>query len=50
MDLLSRAGISKFMGLDIESYLASYSSFISPILEDEIPIIDQNTPRLILDF
>ena len=50
MDLLSRAGISNFMGLDIESYLASYSSFISPILEDEIPLINQNTPRLVLDF
>ena len=50
MDLMSKVGLSNFMGLDIESYLASYSSFISPILEDEIPTIDQNTPRLILDF
>ena len=50
MELISSVGLSKFMGLDIESYLKSYSDYINPIFDDKIPKIDQNTPRLILDF
>ena len=50
MELISSVGLSQFMGLDIESYLKSYSDYINPILDDIIPKIDQNTPRLILDF
>ena len=50
MDLLSRVGVSKFMGLDIVSYLESYSEFINPIFGNKIPDINQKTPRIILDF
>ena len=50
MDLLSKAGISQFMGLDIDSYLEEYSNYISPIFDDEIPSIDGSTPRLLLGF
>ena len=50
MDLLSRVGVSKFMGLDIVSYLKSYSEFINPIFDNKIPDINQKTPRIILDF
>ena len=50
MDLLSRVGVSKFMGLDIASYLESYYEFISPIFDNRIPDINQKTPRIILDF
>ena len=50
MNLLSRVGVSKFMGLDIHSYLESYSEFINPIFDNEIPDINQKTPRIILDF
>ena len=50
MDLLSRVGVSKFMGLDIVSYLESYYEFISPIFDNRIPDIDQKTPRIVLDF
>ena len=50
MDLLSRVGVSKFMGLDIVSYLESYSEFINPIFDNKIPDINQKTPRIILDF
>ena len=50
MDLLSRVGVSKFMGLDIIAYTESYSDFIKPIFDDEIPTINESTPRLILDF
>ena len=50
IDLLSKVGLSKFMGLDIESYLSFYSDYINPIFDDKIPKIDENTPRLILNF
>lgn len=50
MDLLSRVGVSKFMGLDIDEYLESYSEFINPIFDNKIPDINQNTPRIVLDF
>ena len=50
MDLLSRVGVSKFMGLDIVSYLESYSEFINPIYDNLIPDINQKTPRINLDF
>ena len=50
MDLLSKVGLSNFMGVDIESYLSSYSDYINPIFDDEIPKIDGNIPRLILTF
>tara|TARA_B100000609_G_scaffold67678_1_gene53488 strand:- start:3845 stop:4408 length:564 start_codon:yes stop_codon:yes gene_type:complete len=50
MDLLSRVGVSKFMGLDIVSYLESYSEFINPIFDNKIPDINQKTPRITLDF
>ena len=50
MDLLSRVGVSKFMGLDIVSYLESYFEFINPIFDNKIPEINQKTPRIILDF
>ncbi len=50
MELMSKVGFSKFMGLDIESYLKAYSDYINPIFEDIIPKIDYNTPRLMLDF
>ena len=38
------------MGLNIPEYLESYEDFVKPIYEDDIPIIDSKTPRLILDF
>ena len=50
MDLLSRVGVSKFMGLDIVAYLEAYSEFINPIFDNNIPNIDQKTPRIVLDF
>ena len=50
IDLLSKVGLSNFMGVDIESYLSSYSDYINPIFDDKIPKIDGNIPRLILNF
>ena len=50
MELLSKAGVTQFMGLDIGSYLEEYHNYISPIFDDEIPSIDGSTPRLVLDF
>ena len=50
MDLLSKAGVTKFMGLDIGSYVEEYHNYISPIFDDVIPSIDGGTPRLLLSF
>ena len=50
MSLLSKVQPTKFMGLNIPKYLEFYEDFIKPIYENNIPLIDSNTPRLLLDF
>ena len=50
MSLLSKVEPSNFMGLDIPKYLKSYGDFVKLIYEDRIPIIDSESPRLVLDF
>ena len=50
MSLLSKVQPTKFMGLNIPKYLESYGDFVKPIYEDDIPLIDSKTPRLLLDF
>ena len=50
MSLLSKVRPTKFMGLNIPKYLEFYGDFIKPIYENDIPLIDSNTPRLLLDF
>ena len=50
MSLLSKVQPTKFMGLNIPKYLEFYGDFIKPIYENDIPLIDSNTPRLLLDF
>jgi hypothetical protein len=49
MSLLSKVRPTKFMGLNIPKYLESYGDFIKPIHDNDIPLIDNNTPRLLLD-
>ena len=50
MSLLSKVKPTKFMGLEIPTYLKSYDDFVKPIYEDRIPTIDSQSPRLVLDF
>ena len=46
IDLLSKAGIDQFMGLDIPKFLESYQDFVNPIYDNQIPVIDRKTPRI----
>ena len=46
IDLLSKAGIDQFMGLDIPKFLESYQDFVKPIYDNKIPVIDRKSPRI----
>ena len=50
IDLLNRAGVEQFMGLNVPLFIEAYEEFINPIYEDNIPEIDSNTPRIELIF
>ena len=46
LKLLSQVGVDNFMGLDISSFVESYSKHIEPIMDDVIVEINQNSPRI----
>ena len=50
IDLLNRAGVEQFMGLNVSLFIQDYQEFINPIYDDTIPKIDSETPRIELIF
>ena len=46
LKLLSQVGVDNFMGLDISSFVESYSKHIEPIMDDVIVKINQTSPRI----
>ena len=46
LKLLSQVGVDNFMGLDISSFVESYSKHIEPIMDDVIVEINQTSPRI----
>ena len=50
IDLLNRAGVEQFMGLNVPIFIQAYEEFIKPIYDDNIPEINSKTPRIELIF
>ena len=46
LKLLSQVGVDNFMGLDISSFVESYSKHIEPIMDDVIVEINKTSPRI----